>query len=152
MNHFQHVFDYSPEGKEVYVLEFCILTAVHPEGFGSRIHRSLHLSSSCWIFLYGEYPCPSYPLHWNSSVKGEKCEIHVPKTQHHKRTIMIYAIPIFSPFHCILCYQPPLYPWNAMPTDIPVVMDNWFNCSEQVWEQAHITHQQYQRKAQMASR
>lgn len=39
-------------------------------------------------------------------------------------------------FHCILGYQPPLFPWDASPTDVPAV-DEWFKHSEQLWEKVH---------------
>ncbi len=30
-----------------------------------------------------------------------------------------------TPFHCILCYQPPLFPWTGEPSEDPAV-DYWF--------------------------
>ncbi|XP_051516686.1 uncharacterized protein LOC127419376 [Myxocyprinus asiaticus] len=45
-----------------------------------------------------------------------------------------------TPFQCILGFQPPLFPWSGEPSDVPAVND-WFQCSEAVWDQAHV-HQQ----------
>ncbi len=42
-----------------------------------------------------------------------------------------------TPFQCILCYQPPLFPWTEEPSEVPAV-DYWFRESERVWDSAHI--------------
>ncbi|KAI2651025.1 Transposon Tf2-11 polyprotein [Labeo rohita] len=41
-----------------------------------------------------------------------------------------------TPFQCILCFQPPLFPWSGEPSDVPAV-DYWFRESERVWDEAH---------------
>ncbi|KAI2660038.1 Transposon Tf2-9 polyprotein [Labeo rohita] len=41
-----------------------------------------------------------------------------------------------TPFKCVLCYQPPLFPWTEEPSDVPAV-DHWFRASEKVWDSAH---------------
>ncbi|KAK3568202.1 hypothetical protein QTP86_000224 [Hemibagrus guttatus] len=41
-----------------------------------------------------------------------------------------------TPFQCVLGYQPPLFPWNGEPSDVPAV-DHWFWESERVWDSAH---------------
>ncbi|KAK3541283.1 hypothetical protein QTP86_019415 [Hemibagrus guttatus] len=41
-----------------------------------------------------------------------------------------------TPFQCVLGYQPPLFPWDGEPSDIPAV-DYWFRESERVWGEAH---------------
>ncbi|KAK3515307.1 hypothetical protein QTP70_013471 [Hemibagrus guttatus] len=46
-----------------------------------------------------------------------------------------------TPFQCVLGYQPPLFPWDGEPSDVPAV-DYWFRESERVWGEAH---QQLQR-------
>lgn len=46
-----------------------------------------------------------------------------------------YAIQL-TPFQCVLGYQPSLLLWNDNPTDSPAV-DDWFRCSEKVWEDTH---------------
>ncbi|KAK3510289.1 hypothetical protein QTP70_033153 [Hemibagrus guttatus] len=46
-----------------------------------------------------------------------------------------------TPFQCVLGYQPPLFPWDGEPSDIPAV-DYWFRERERVWGEAH---QQLQR-------
>ncbi|KAI2644950.1 Transposon Ty3-I Gag-Pol polyprotein [Labeo rohita] len=41
-------------------------------------------------------------------------------------------------FLCTFChgFQPPLFPWNGEPSDVPAV-DHWFWESERVWDTAH---------------
>ncbi|KAI2657384.1 Transposon Tf2-6 polyprotein [Labeo rohita] len=39
-------------------------------------------------------------------------------------------------FQCVLGFQPPLFPWNGEPSDVPAV-DHWFRESERVWDAAH---------------
>ncbi|KAL0200166.1 hypothetical protein M9458_003353, partial [Cirrhinus mrigala] len=41
-----------------------------------------------------------------------------------------------TPFQCVLGFQPPLFPWNGEPSDVPAV-DHWFRESERVWDNAH---------------
>ncbi len=38
------------------------------------------------------------------------------------------------PFQCVLGFQPPLFPWDGEPSDVPAV-DYWFR--ERVWDEAH---------------
>uniref|UniRef100_A0A673KKY3 Chromo domain-containing protein n=1 Tax=Sinocyclocheilus rhinocerous TaxID=307959 RepID=A0A673KKY3_9TELE len=42
-----------------------------------------------------------------------------------------------TPFQCILCYQPPLFPWTEEPSEVPAV-DYCFQASERVWDSAHV--------------
>ncbi|KAK3573020.1 hypothetical protein QTP86_012243 [Hemibagrus guttatus] len=42
-----------------------------------------------------------------------------------------------TPFQCVLGYQPPLFPWDGEPSDVPAV-DYWFQESERVWGEAHL--------------
>ncbi|KAL0159647.1 hypothetical protein M9458_043372, partial [Cirrhinus mrigala] len=42
-----------------------------------------------------------------------------------------------TPFQCVLGFQPPLFPWNGEPSDVPAV-DHWFRESERVWDNAHL--------------
>ncbi|KAK3571035.1 hypothetical protein QTP86_001287 [Hemibagrus guttatus] len=42
-----------------------------------------------------------------------------------------------TPFQCVLGYQPPLFPWDGEPSDVPAV-DYWFQESERVWDSAHL--------------
>ncbi|KAK3566608.1 hypothetical protein QTP86_001485 [Hemibagrus guttatus] len=42
-----------------------------------------------------------------------------------------------TPFQCVLGYQPPLFPWDGEPSDVPAV-DYWFRKSERVWGEAHL--------------
>ncbi|KAL0195210.1 hypothetical protein M9458_008782, partial [Cirrhinus mrigala] len=44
------------------------------------------------------------------------------------------------PFQCVLCYQPPLFPWTEETSHVPAV-DHWFRESERVWDLAHHHHQ-----------
>ncbi|KAK3527972.1 hypothetical protein QTP86_013081 [Hemibagrus guttatus] len=41
-----------------------------------------------------------------------------------------------TPFQCVLGYQPPLFPWDGEPSDVPAV-DYWFRESKRVWGEAH---------------
>ncbi|KAK3549321.1 hypothetical protein QTP70_034549 [Hemibagrus guttatus] len=50
-----------------------------------------------------------------------------------------------TPFQCVLGYQPPLFPWDGEPSDIPAV-DYWFRKSERVWGEAHRQLQQALRR------
>ncbi|KAL0195066.1 hypothetical protein M9458_008638, partial [Cirrhinus mrigala] len=40
------------------------------------------------------------------------------------------------PFQCVLGFQPPLFPWNGEPSEVPAV-HYWFRESERVWDAAH---------------
>ncbi|XP_051542269.1 uncharacterized protein LOC127433932 [Myxocyprinus asiaticus] len=42
-----------------------------------------------------------------------------------------------TPFQCVLGFQPPLFPWSGELSDVPAVND-WFQRSEAVWDQAHV--------------
>ncbi len=42
-----------------------------------------------------------------------------------------------TPFQCVLCYQPPLFPWSGEPSEVPSVT-HWFQESERVWDSAHL--------------
>lgn len=44
-----------------------------------------------------------------------------------------YSATHLTPFQCVLGYQMPLFPWDALPTGMPAV-DEWFKRTEQVWE------------------
>ncbi|KAL0152330.1 hypothetical protein M9458_052053 [Cirrhinus mrigala] len=41
-----------------------------------------------------------------------------------------------TPFQCVLGFQPPLFPWNGEPSNVPAV-DHWFQESKRVWDAAH---------------
>lgn len=46
-----------------------------------------------------------------------------------------------TPFQCVLGFQPPLFPWSGEPSEVPAV-NQWFQQSEEVWNQAHQHLQQ----------
>ncbi|KAK3508339.1 hypothetical protein QTP70_022084 [Hemibagrus guttatus] len=48
-----------------------------------------------------------------------------------------------TPFQYVLGYQPPLFPWDGEPSDVPAV-DYWFRESKRVWELAHQQLQAWQ--------
>ncbi|KAK3508602.1 hypothetical protein QTP70_034948 [Hemibagrus guttatus] len=48
-------------------------------------------------------------------------------------------------FHYVLGYQPPLFPWDGEPTDVPAV-DYWFQESKRVWGEAHLQLQRALRR------
>ncbi|KAK3510955.1 hypothetical protein QTP70_027806 [Hemibagrus guttatus] len=50
-----------------------------------------------------------------------------------------------TPFQCVLGYQPPLFPWDGEPSDVPA-MDYWFWESERVWDSAHLQLQRALRR------
>ncbi|KAK3529770.1 hypothetical protein QTP86_003023 [Hemibagrus guttatus] len=50
-----------------------------------------------------------------------------------------------TPFQCVLGYQPPLFPWDGEPSDVPAV-DYWFRESERVWGEAHLQLQRALRR------
>ncbi|KAK3548492.1 hypothetical protein QTP70_013326 [Hemibagrus guttatus] len=50
-----------------------------------------------------------------------------------------------TPFQCVLGYQPPLFPWDGEPSDVPAV-DYWFRESEMVWDSAHLQLQRALRR------
>ncbi len=51
----------------------------------------------------------------------------------------------FTPFQCVLGFQPPLFPWSGERSDIPAV-DYWFRESERVWDASHHQLQQAVRR------
>ncbi|KAK3534313.1 hypothetical protein QTP86_014237, partial [Hemibagrus guttatus] len=55
-----------------------------------------------------------------------------------------------TPFQCVLGYQPPLFPWDGEPSDIPAV-DYWFRESERVWGEAHLQLQRALRRRRMTA-
>ncbi|KAK3521562.1 hypothetical protein QTP70_013088 [Hemibagrus guttatus] len=50
-----------------------------------------------------------------------------------------------TPFQCVLGYQPPLFPWDGEPSDVPAV-DYWFWESERVWDSAQLQLQRALRR------
>ncbi len=54
----------------------------------------------------------------------------------------------FTPFQCVLGFQPPLFPWSGEPSDVPAV-DYWFRESEGVWDATHHQLQQAVRRQRM---
>ncbi|KAK3556652.1 hypothetical protein QTP70_011930 [Hemibagrus guttatus] len=55
-----------------------------------------------------------------------------------------------TPFQCVLGYQPPLFPWDGEPSDVPAV-DYWFWESERVWGEAHRQLQRAVRRRRMTA-
>ncbi len=55
-----------------------------------------------------------------------------------------------TPFQCVLGYQPPMFPWDGEPSDVPAV-DYWFRESERVWDEAHHHLQQALRRRKMTA-
>ncbi|KAK3569953.1 hypothetical protein QTP86_007657 [Hemibagrus guttatus] len=55
-----------------------------------------------------------------------------------------------TPFQCVLGYQPPLFPCNGEPSDVPA-MDYWFRESERVWDSAHRQLQRALRRRRMTA-
>ncbi|KAK3547941.1 hypothetical protein QTP70_001326 [Hemibagrus guttatus] len=55
-----------------------------------------------------------------------------------------------TPFQCVLGYQPPLFPWDGEPSDIPAV-DYWFRESEMVWGEVHLQLQWALRRCRMTA-
>ena len=53
-----------------------------------------------------------------------------------------------SPFQCVLGYQPVLAPWHQSQIEAPAV--EWFKCSEETWDAAHV-HLQWAVRRQKAS-
>ncbi|KAK3523783.1 hypothetical protein QTP70_010051 [Hemibagrus guttatus] len=53
-----------------------------------------------------------------------------------ERKIQEQSTTGLTPFQCVLGYQPPLFPWDGEPSDVPAV-DYWFRESERVWGEAH---------------
>lgn len=51
----------------------------------------------------------------------------------------------FSPFQCMLGFQPPLFPWSGASSEVPAV-DAWFQKSRRVWDSAHVHLQRARRK------
>ncbi len=56
----------------------------------------------------------------------------------------------FTPFQCVLGYQPPLFPWSGEPLEIPSV-DYWFWESERVWDEAHHQLKRAVRRCKMTA-
>ncbi|KAK3521387.1 hypothetical protein QTP70_004123 [Hemibagrus guttatus] len=55
-----------------------------------------------------------------------------------------------TPFQCVFGYQPPLFPWDGKPLDVPAV-DYWFRESERVWDSAHLQLQRALRRRRMTA-
>ncbi|ROI38997.1 Tripartite motif-containing protein 35 [Anabarilius grahami] len=49
-----------------------------------------------------------------------------------------------------LRYQPPLFPWDGEPSDVPAV-DHWFRESERVWDSAHLQLQRALRRRRLTA-
>ncbi len=50
-----------------------------------------------------------------------------------------------TPFQCVFGYQPPLFPWDGEPLEVPA-LDFWFKESKRVWDSAHVQLQQAVRR------
>ncbi|XP_067230540.1 rhomboid-related protein 3 isoform X1 [Chanodichthys erythropterus] len=55
-----------------------------------------------------------------------------------------------TPFQCVLGFQPPLFPWDGEPSNVPAV-DYWFRESERVWDSAHHQLQRALRRRKMTA-
>ncbi|ROL53801.1 Transposon Tf2-6 polyprotein [Anabarilius grahami] len=55
-----------------------------------------------------------------------------------------------TPFQCVLGYQPPLFPWDGEPSNVPAV-DYWFRESERVWDSAHHQLQRALRRRRLTA-
>ncbi|KAI2645539.1 Transposon Tf2-9 polyprotein [Labeo rohita] len=55
-----------------------------------------------------------------------------------------------TPFQCVLGFQPPLFPWNGEPSEVPAV-DYWFRESERVWDAAHHHLQRAVRRSKLVA-
>lgn len=53
-------------------------------------------------------------------------------TEYAQNSLHHYATGL-TMFQCVQGYQPPLCPWDTVPTDV-LLIDDWFTRAERVWE------------------
>ncbi|KAK3516102.1 hypothetical protein QTP70_005390 [Hemibagrus guttatus] len=93
----------------------------HPQTNGQTERKIQEIGHFLHTFCHGHQDSWNQFLGWAEYAQNSLCQ---PTTG-------------LTPFQCVLGYQPPLFPWDGEPSDVPVV-DYWFWESERVWESAHL--------------
>ncbi|KAK3545866.1 hypothetical protein QTP70_016399 [Hemibagrus guttatus] len=92
----------------------------HPQTNGQTERKIQEVSRFLRTFCHDHQEAWSQFLGWAEYAQNSLCQ---PTTG-------------LTPFQCVLGYQPPLFPWDGEPSDVPAV-DHWFRVSERVWDSAH---------------
>ncbi len=95
----------------------------HPQSNGQTERKIQEIGCFMRTFCHGHNNSWNQFLGWDEYAQNSLCQ---PSTG-------------LTPFQCILCYQPPLFPWSREPSDVPSV-NYWFRESERVWDTAHHHH------------
>ncbi|KAK3562595.1 hypothetical protein QTP86_002072 [Hemibagrus guttatus] len=92
----------------------------HPQTNGQTERKIQKVSCFLRTFCHDHQEAWSQFLGWAEYAQNS---LHQPTTG-------------LTPFQCVRGYQPPLFPWDGEPSDVPAV-DHWFRESEKVWDSAH---------------
>uniref|UniRef100_A0A8C1P5Q6 Integrase catalytic domain-containing protein n=1 Tax=Cyprinus carpio TaxID=7962 RepID=A0A8C1P5Q6_CYPCA len=106
----------------------------HPQSNGQTERKIQEISRFLCTFCHGHQDSWNQFLGWAEYAQNSQRQ---PSTG-------------LTPFQCVLCYQPPLFPWSGEPSDIPSV-DYWFQESERVWDSAHNQLQWALRRRRMTA-
>ncbi|KAK3539560.1 hypothetical protein QTP70_010231, partial [Hemibagrus guttatus] len=93
----------------------------HPQTNGQTERKIQEIGRFLRTFCHGHKDSWNQFLGWAEYAQNS---LHQPTTG-------------LTPFQCVLGYQPPLFPWDGEPSDVPAV-DYWFRESERVWDSAHL--------------
>ncbi|KAI2646020.1 Transposon Tf2-6 polyprotein [Labeo rohita] len=92
----------------------------HPQTNGQTERKIQELGCYLWSYCHKDQHSWDRFLLWAEYAQNSLCQDTTGMT----------------PFQCVLCYQPPLFPWTVEPSNVPAV-DYWFRESERVWDSAH---------------
>ncbi|KAI2661124.1 Transposon Tf2-9 polyprotein [Labeo rohita] len=103
----------------------------HPQTNGQTERKIQEVGRFLRIF------CHSHQDSWNQFLEYAQNSLRQPATG-------------LTPFQCVLGFQPPLFPWNGEPSEVPAV-DYWFRESERVWDAAHHHLQRAVRRSKIVA-
>ncbi len=92
----------------------------HPQTNGQTERKIQEIGRFLWTFCHG------HQHSWNQFIGWA---VYAQNSLRQQYTGL-------TPFQCVLGFQPPLFPWDGEPSDVPAV-DYWFRESERVWDEAH---------------
>ncbi|KAL0182494.1 hypothetical protein M9458_021869, partial [Cirrhinus mrigala] len=110
---FNHVFRY-------YGVTISLSSGYHPQTNGQTERKIQEVGRFLRTFCHGHQDSWNQFLGWAEYAQNS---LRQPTTG-------------LTTFQCVLGFQPPLFPWNGEPSEVPAV-DYWFRESERVWDAAH---------------
>ncbi len=106
-------------------INISLTTGYHPESNGQVERLSQELTRFLIFYCHNNQNDWSRYLLWAEYAQNSLCKTSTGLT----------------PFHCVLGFQPPLFPWSGEPSDLPAVND-CLHRSEETWNtvQVHLQH------------